>query len=69
MSYNLYEIEEPDTILRMLTSIPDVKEGKIYPKPPVKKLFSPQRCESISKSVFDKVWNDIQDIDGAQGQD
>lgn len=56
MSYTLYEIEEPDKILRMLTYIPDVDEIHIYPKPPVKKLYKPELCKEISEHEFHKLW-------------
>lgn len=59
MSYTYYEVEGQDTILRMLTALPDVKEVSIYPRPPVKKLFAPERCEAASKEEFDGYWSSV----------
>ena len=56
MSYTLYEIEGENTILRMLTSIPDVGKVSLYPKPPVKSLFAPERCETSSEEEFTGLW-------------
>jgi len=56
MSYTMYEIEGEDQILRMLTSIPEVGKVSIYPKPPVKKLFAPERCDEVSEEEFVKLW-------------
>ena len=56
MSYTLYEIEGENTILRMLTHIPDVKKISLYPNPPVKSLFAPERCEDSSESEFTALW-------------
>ena len=56
MSYTLYEIEGENTILRMLTHIPDVAKISLYPNPPVKSLFAPERCESSSAAEFTKLW-------------
>ena len=58
MSYTYYEIEGEDTILRMLTSIPDVGKVSIYPKPPVKKLFAPERCMTSSEEEFVNLWEE-----------
>jgi len=56
MSYTLYEVEEPDTILRMLTTIPDMDEIHLYPKPPVKKLYKPELCKVIDSNEFLGLW-------------
>lgn len=56
MSYTMYEIEGHNTILRMLTWIPDVDQISIYPKPPVKQLFAPERCEELSEQEFLGLW-------------
>ncbi len=56
MSFTLYEVDEADTILRMLTTLPDVDEISLYPRPPVKKLFAPERCEVIPAEDFLKLW-------------
>lgn len=58
MSFTLYEVEGVDTILRMLTTLPHVNEISIYPKPPVKKLFAPERCENVSAEEFMKLWEE-----------
>ena len=58
MSHTLYEIEGEDTILRMLTSIPEVGKISLYPKPPVKKLFAPERCEQSSEEEFKGLWKE-----------
>lgn len=58
MSFTLYEVEGVDTILRMLTTLPDVDEISIYPKPPVKKLFAPERCETVAAEEFLKLWEE-----------
>lgn len=52
----MYEIDESDKIIRMLTSIPDIDEIHIYPKPPVKKLYKPELCETVSEIVFKELW-------------
>lgn len=69
MSYNWYEIEGEDTILRMLVSIPSDGTIKLYAKPPVKKLFAPQRCEKGNKAEFISLWDQGEKKNGAQGQD
>lgn len=56
MSYTLYEIEGDDEIVRMLTAIPDDDFVSIYTKPPVKKLFAPERCEEASQDEFLTFW-------------
>lgn len=56
MSYTLYEVEAEDKILRMLTTIPDVGEIHIYPKPPVKKLYKPELCKVIEENEFLGLW-------------
>jgi len=58
MSYTLYEIDEADGILRMLTSIPDAGKISVYPKPPVKKLFAPERCDASSPDEFESLWKE-----------
>jgi hypothetical protein len=56
MSYTMYEVEGDDKILRMLTTIPDVGEIHIYPKPPVKKLYKPELCRVIEENEFLGLW-------------
>ena len=56
MSYTIYEIEGEDRILRMLTVLPDVNEISLYPRPPVKKLFAPERCEQSGQEEFEGFW-------------
>ncbi len=58
MSYTLYEVEGEDQILRMLTAIPETGRISIYPRPPVKKLFAPERCETTSAEEFQKLWEE-----------
>lgn len=58
MSHTLYEIEGENTILRMLTSIPEVGKISLYPKPPVKSLFAPERCEASSEEEFMGLWKE-----------
>lgn len=58
MSYTLYEIEGENTILRMLTTIPDIGQISLYPKPPVKKLFAPERCDASSEEEFLGLWKE-----------
>lgn len=60
MSYTLYEVEGHDTIVRMLTSIPEVGKISCYPKPPVRKLFAPERCSDISSERFLELWSEGQ---------
>ncbi|MCZ8341929.1 MAG: hypothetical protein O9301_02775 [Leptospira sp.] len=57
MSYTMYEIEGHDTILRMLTFIPDNDEIHIYPKPPVKKLYKPELCKKVEENEFLGLWS------------
>jgi hypothetical protein len=68
MSYTLYEIEGTDTIVRMLTTIPDVGELHIYPKPPVKKLYKPELCREIDSSIFLDLWKKGEMKKAMQGQ-
>ncbi|MDH5654375.1 MAG: hypothetical protein OEZ34_00575 [Spirochaetia bacterium] len=56
MSYTMYEIEGENIIKRMLTTIPDVNKISIYPKPPVKTLFAPERCQTVQESDFKNLW-------------
>ncbi|MCE9599213.1 MAG: hypothetical protein K8S54_14720 [Spirochaetia bacterium] len=56
MSFTMYEIEGENTITRMLTWIPDVDQISIYPKPPVKQLFAPERCEGVLENEFMGLW-------------
>jgi hypothetical protein len=56
MSYTYYELGEGDVIQRMLTTIPESGVVKRYPKPPVKKLFAPERCEDSSQAEFLELW-------------
>jgi hypothetical protein len=56
MSYTMYEIEGHDVILRMLTTIPDIGEVHIYPKPPVKKMYKPELCKLIEANEFLDLW-------------
>ncbi|MCB1309020.1 MAG: hypothetical protein KDK30_12600 [Leptospiraceae bacterium] len=56
MSFTLYEVEGADTIVRMLTTIPDTGKVSIYPKPPVKKLFAPERCDASNAEEFQTIW-------------
>ena len=56
MSYTMYEIEGTDTILRMITTIPDIDEIHIYPKPPVKKLYKPELCRKMEETEFLGIW-------------
>ena len=57
MSYTLYEIEEPNKIIRMLTTLPDVGKISLYPNPPIKTLFAPERCEEIIEDDFNTIWD------------
>lgn len=54
----MYEVEGDDVIVRMLTSLPEVGKVSIYGKPPVKKLFAPERCEVVSKEEFETLWQE-----------
>ncbi|MCZ8156216.1 MAG: hypothetical protein O9264_08880 [Leptospira sp.] len=56
MSYTMYEIEGTDTILRMLTFIPDNDEIHLYPKPPVKKMYKPELCKKVEPNEFLGLW-------------
>ena len=56
MSYTLYEIEGENTIVRMLTSIPEIDKVSLYPKPPVTSLFAPERCMRSSQEEFSTLW-------------
>ena len=57
MSFTYYEIEGDDKILRMMTVIPETGKISTYPKPPVKKLFAPERCLSATAEEFEDFWN------------
>ena len=56
MSYTHYEIEGDDQIVRMSTALPEAGRISLYPRPPVKKLFAPERCETSSAEDFLKLW-------------
>jgi hypothetical protein len=58
MSYTMYEIEGDDKILRMITSIPEMDELHVYPKPVVKKLYKPELCKEIESSLFLSLWEE-----------
>jgi hypothetical protein len=58
MSYTMYEIEGEDKILRMITSIPEMDELHVYPKPVVKKLYKPELCKEIESSLFVSLWDE-----------
>lgn len=60
MSFTLYEIAGENEIVRMLTVIPDAETYKAYPKPPVKTLFAPERCEASTAEEFEDLWNRAQ---------
>ncbi|MCB1146729.1 MAG: hypothetical protein KDK41_09110 [Leptospiraceae bacterium] len=55
-AWMLYEIEGEDTIVRMLTHIPENNEIKLYPNPKMKKLFQPERLEESNKDEFEYIW-------------
>ncbi|MCB1327825.1 MAG: hypothetical protein H7A21_19405 [Spirochaetales bacterium] len=57
MSFTLYEIEGADGIRRMLTTIPEAGKISLYPNPPVKKLFAPERCDASSRDEFEQLWD------------
>ena len=54
----MYEIEGDDKILRMITSIPEMDELHVYPKPVVKKLYKPELCKEIESSLFLSLWEE-----------
>ncbi len=56
MSYTLYEVEGEDAIVRMLTYVPETGRVSCYPKPPVKKLFAPERCTPTTEERFLELW-------------
>ncbi|MCX7634021.1 MAG: hypothetical protein N2Z22_11885 [Turneriella sp.] len=56
IAYMLYEIEGENTIVRMLTHIPETGEIKLYPKPKVRTLFDPQRLEETTQAEFEAIW-------------
>ncbi len=58
MSHTLYEVEGEEQINRMLTYIPDTAKIALYPNPPVKKLFAPERCEESSQEEFHRIWEE-----------
>ncbi len=60
MSFTLYEIEGENEIVRMLTAIPEADTYKAYPKPPVKTLFAPERCDASTPEEFEDLWNKAQ---------
>jgi len=55
-AYMLYEIEGENTIVRMMTHIPEANEIKLYPNPKVKTLFEPDRLDEAAKEEFDYIW-------------
>lgn len=61
ISYTMYEVEEEDKIVRMLTFIPQTDELFIYKKPPVKKLYKPELCLEIDSDRFLNLWKKGED--------
>lgn len=57
MSHTYYEVEDSDTILRMMTVIPDQDQISLYPEPPVRKLFAPERCLPVESEEFARLWS------------
>ncbi len=55
-AWMLYEVEGNDTIVRMLTHIPEVGEIKLYPQPRVKTLFRPELLAEASREEFEYLW-------------
>lgn len=53
----LYEIEGENTIVRMLTHIPETNEIKLYPSPKMKTLFQPERLDEAAKEEFEYIWD------------
>lgn len=53
----LYEVEGEDSIVRMLTYIPQSGEITRYPRPRIKKLFRPELLEITTQEEFEKLWN------------
>lgn len=56
-AFMLYEIEGENTIVRMLTHIPETNEIKLYPSPKIKTLFEPHRLDAAAKEEFDYIWD------------
>lgn len=56
ISHTMYEVEDNDTILRMLTHIPKTNELYLYQKPVVKKLYKPELCMEMEPDEFFKLW-------------
>lgn len=56
-AYMLYEIEGENSIVRMLTHIPEVDEIKLYPNPKIKTLFEPERLDEAAKEEFEYIWD------------
>ena len=56
-AFMLYEIEGENTIVRMLTHIPEMNEIKLYPSPKMKTLFQPERLDEASKEEFEYIWD------------
>ncbi|MBL8034680.1 MAG: hypothetical protein JNJ69_13325 [Leptospiraceae bacterium] len=55
-AYMLYEIEGENTIVRMMTHIPEANEITRYPYPTVYTLFEPDRLDEAAKEEFDYIW-------------
>lgn len=55
-AYMLYEVEGEDTIVRMLTHVPQTGEITRYPNPRVKKLFRPELLQAATKEEFEYLW-------------
>ncbi|HMV36899.1 MAG TPA: hypothetical protein PKM44_06545 [Turneriella sp.] len=56
-AFMLYEIEGENTIVRMLTHIPETNEIKLYPSPKMKTLFQPERLDEAAKEEFEYIWD------------
>lgn len=55
-SFTLYEAQEDYSIVRVLTYIPTDGQVTLYPEPKMKKVFMPERLETISQTQFEKLW-------------
>lgn len=56
-SYVLYELDENDSIVRMLTHVPASGEIKLHDNLSMKMRFPPDRVSEAAKEEFEYIWD------------
>ena len=55
-AWTYYETDDNQTVMRILTHIPEVNETKLFASPKIKSLFQPERLLKAEAQEFDKLW-------------